>query len=100
LVYADLQLGRDADAGAAVALAAGLSAPELASLYARAAIPARYAVERDQWAAAAALPDPAESKFPYTAAITLFARGMGAARSAGPKRRKRTPRCLLALLLL
>jgi hypothetical protein len=85
MVYADLQLGRDADAGAAVAQAAGLSTPEIASLYARAAIPARYTLERDQWAAAAALPDPAESKFPYTAAITLFARGIGAARSGRPE---------------
>jgi len=81
MVYADLQLGRDSDASAAVAQAAGLSTPEIASFYARAAIPARYVVERDQWAAAAALPDPVENKFPFTEALTLFARGIGAARS-------------------
>src|ERR1700760_814277 len=84
MVYADLQLGRDSDAGAAVAQAADLSTPEVGSLYARAAIPARYAVERDQWAAAAALPDSTENKFPFTQALTLFARGIGAARSGSP----------------
>jgi tetratricopeptide (TPR) repeat protein len=30
------------------------------------------------------LPDPADSKFPYTEAMTLFARGIGAARSGNP----------------
>ena len=58
-----------------------VSTPEIASFYARAAIPARYVVERDQWAASAALPDPVENKFPFTEALTLFARGIGAARS-------------------
>jgi tetratricopeptide (TPR) repeat protein len=85
MMYADLQLARDADASAVVNESSTLSTPEIASLYARAAIPARYAVERDQWAAAAALPDPADSKFPYTEAMTLFARGIGAARSGRPE---------------
>jgi hypothetical protein len=84
MVYADLQLGRDADARAVADQAAGLATPEVASLYARAAIPARYLLERNQWAAAAALSDPADSKFPYTEAMTLFARGIGAARSGNP----------------
>ena len=66
MVYADLQLARDA---------------AVVSFYARAAIPARYAVERDQWREAAALADPTASKFPYTEAMTLFARAVGAARS-------------------
>jgi hypothetical protein len=84
MVYAELQLGRDADANALVTDASALSTQELASIYARAAIPARFAVERDQWAVAAALPDPAETKFPYTEAMTLFARAVGAARSGKP----------------
>jgi tetratricopeptide (TPR) repeat protein len=84
MVYADLQLGRDTDANAVVVQAADLSISEMGSLYARAAMPARYAVERDQWAAAAALPDPIESKFPFTEALTHFARGIGAARSGSP----------------
>ena len=83
-VYADLQLARDGDAGAMVKEAGNISTPAVASLYARAAIPARYAVERDQWAEAAAFADPADSKFPYTEAMTLFARAVGAARSGNP----------------
>jgi hypothetical protein len=81
MVYADLQLARDADALAVVRDARGLSTPAVVSFYARAAIPARYAVERDQWREAAALADPTASKFPYTEAMTLFARAVGAARS-------------------
>jgi tetratricopeptide (TPR) repeat protein len=98
MVYADLQLGRDADASAAVAQAAAFSAPDITSLYARAAIPARYAVERGQWAAAAALPDPAESKVPYTEAITLFARGIGAARSGSPEAAEKDAARLAAIV--
>ena len=41
-------------------------------------------MERGQWAAAATLPDPTDSKYPYTEAMTLFARGIGAARSGNP----------------
>jgi tetratricopeptide (TPR) repeat protein len=84
MAYADLQLARDADAAAVVKESRSISDPSLSSVYARAAIPARYAVERDQWAEAAALPEPAESKFPYTEAMTLSARAIGAARSGNP----------------
>ena len=84
LVYAELQLARDVDADAAVKESLGFSTPAVVSLYARAAIPARYAVERDQWQEAAALTNPADSKFPYTEAMTLFARAVGAARSGNP----------------
>jgi tetratricopeptide (TPR) repeat protein len=83
MVYADLQLARDADALAVVKDALGLSSPDIAAAYARAAIPAR-AVEREQWREAAALPDPAAGKFPYIEAMTLFARAVGAARSGDP----------------
>jgi hypothetical protein len=83
-VYADLQLARDSDADAIVREARSISTPAVVSVYARAAIPARYAVERDQWAEAAALSDPPDSKFPYTEAMTLFARAVGAARSGNP----------------
>jgi hypothetical protein len=84
MVYADLQLARDGDAGAVVKEVRNISTPSVGSLYARAAIPARYAVEREQWAEAAALADPVDSKFPYTEAMTLFARAVGAARSGNP----------------
>ena len=81
MVYADLQLARDADALATVKDARGLSGADIAAAYALAAIPARYAVEREQWRQAAALPDPAASKYPYVEALTLYARAIGAARS-------------------
>jgi tetratricopeptide (TPR) repeat protein len=84
MVYADLQLARDADAVTAVKQSLGFSSQERAAFYARAAIPARYAVERDQWSEAAALADPAPNKFPYTGALTLFTRAIGAARSGHP----------------
>jgi tetratricopeptide (TPR) repeat protein len=84
MVYADLQLARDADALAVLKDALGLANPDIAAAYARAAIPARYAVEREQWREAAALPDPATSKFPYIEAMTLFARAIGTARSGDP----------------
>jgi len=83
-VYAELQLGQDADADAMVKQSAALSDPGLASAYARAALPARYAVERGEWSEAAALADPPDSKFPYTVSMTLFARAIGAARSGNP----------------
>jgi tetratricopeptide (TPR) repeat protein len=54
-----------------------------AGAYALAVMPARYALERGQWAEAAALtPRPANT--PYTEAITHFARAIGAARSGNP----------------
>ncbi len=52
--------------------------------FAMAAIPARYAMERQQWAEAMALtPTPAPGT-PYTEAITHFARAVGAARAGKP----------------
>ena len=51
--------------------------------YARAASPARYAVERGDWKAAAAL-EVRPSPLPQVQAITYFARAVGAARSGDP----------------
>ena len=51
-----------------------------ASYTALAAVPARYALERQAWKEAAAL-EPRGSQFPQAEAITHFARAMGAARS-------------------
>jgi tetratricopeptide (TPR) repeat protein len=57
----------------------------IAAPYAIAAIPTRYALERDQWAEAAKLEVPAIdlpwTNWPQTAAIVAFGRGLGAARS-------------------
>ena len=47
--------------------------------FAIAAIPARYALERGDWKQAAQL-TPRKTPFPYTEAMTWFARGLGAAR--------------------
>ena len=94
-VYAYLQIGNDAEAlrvseaarTAAARLdanATGAAAPGVAGVFATAAIPARYALERGAWAEAASL-TPRQSTFPYTDAITHFARALGAARSGNPK---------------
>jgi len=89
MIYAYLQTGQDkaaaqlADASAQVfarfdpAKANG-AAPASAAYFARAAIPARYALERRDWAQAAKL-EPVPSRFPYADSITYFARGLGAA---------------------
>jgi hypothetical protein len=87
--YAYLQLGRDS---AAFAIVQGLptlvqrfdanavtgAAPPNAAFFAFAAIPARYALERRDWARAAALPA-TSSPFPWTEAMVYFARALGAA---------------------
>ena len=53
--------------------------PPAAGYFALAAIPARYALERRDWEQAEQLAL-RESSFPFTEAITWFARGLGAAR--------------------
>jgi tetratricopeptide (TPR) repeat protein len=52
--------------------------------FALAAIPARYAMERQQWAEAAALEPRSAPGTPYTEAITYFARAIGKARAGRP----------------
>lgn len=86
--YAYLQMCRDSSAGALVRTvpelrakfdvnAIGAGASGVAGVFAMAAIPARYALERRDWAAAAAL-EPASSAFPWTEAMVHFARALGA----------------------
>jgi tetratricopeptide (TPR) repeat protein len=62
----------------ATVVVSGAAGPD-AGYFALAAIPARYAMERRDWQRAAEL-QPRETPFPYTDAITWFARGIGAAR--------------------
>ncbi len=57
-----------------------LASENVASAYAFAAIPARYALERRQWSEAASL-GPQPSRLIYPEAITSFARAIGSARS-------------------
>ena len=59
-------------------LVSGAASPA-AAYFARAAIPARYCLERRAWVDAARL-EPQSSPVPYADAITYFARGLGAAR--------------------
>jgi tetratricopeptide (TPR) repeat protein len=87
LVYASLQLARDKDAAAGAEEArqvTGAGATALASVYARAAIPARQPIERGAWQEAAKLDDPDKSSFPFTEAMRYFGRALGAARSGNP----------------
>jgi hypothetical protein len=83
LVYAYLQAGRDQDA-AQVILQLGnmpnLNAGDFKIGYASTAMPIRYAVERSQWSAAAAIVPPAAAP-PHVVAIAVWARGLGLARS-------------------
>ena len=81
MVYGELQMARDDDARQVVAAAAGtFTTARNAGYYAQAAIPARYAVERSDWKQAMTL-EPRQSPFPFTTALTHFARALGAARS-------------------
>ena len=86
LVYAYLQLGQDANANAVLAdmkTVSGFTETFLVGPYALAVAPARYAIERGDWKAAAAL-QVRPSPLPHVQAITHFARALGAARSGDP----------------
>ncbi len=90
LVYAYLQEGRDAAARRVVAEVAGmqrvLPSHSPTAEYALAAIPARYALERGRWRAAAALELRADLQDPGAVAVTRFAQALGAARSGDTAR--------------
>ena len=86
MTYAFLQLGRDADARKTLEEARTLTRinPARATgYYALAAMPARYVVERGAWRDAASLA-PSATNFPFTEAMTHFARALGAARGGDP----------------
>ncbi len=82
MVYAYLQIARDEDARRAMeeALKATGTNPAQAIPYAAAAMPARYTMERGAWREAMQL-QARPSKFPFTDALTYYARALGAARS-------------------
>jgi tetratricopeptide (TPR) repeat protein len=56
-------------------------------VFALAAIPARWALERRAWSEAAAL-EPKASAFPYTEAMTYFARALGASHTGDHEKAK------------
>ncbi len=82
MVYAYLQLARDAEARRAIdeAMKVDGISPRFTARYATAAMPARYAFERGAWQEAAKL-QPLGSDYPFVEAITYFTRSVGEARS-------------------
>jgi tetratricopeptide (TPR) repeat protein len=88
LEYAYLQTAQDGPAKAVVDELIGFhqsATPNLAAAYAVAAIPVRYALERRDWPAAAALSAPAIGlpleRFPWAEAMIAYARALGQART-------------------
>jgi len=98
LEYAYLQEARDGDAKRVrdqINAITKVRPEHFVTAYALAAIPSRYALERGRWADAANVsPQPTEQefpweKFPQAAAVMVYARALGAARSGdGPTVRK------------
>jgi tetratricopeptide (TPR) repeat protein len=88
MVYAHLQLAQDRAARQALdEVRKASQVDHFASAFAYAAMPARVALERGEWAEAAtlAVEPPADAypwqKYPHAESINAFARGIGAARS-------------------
>ena len=82
MVYAQLQLGRDQEARRVMEefkSAEGAKIGQFAGPYAAVAMPARLALERGDWTAAAQLAQQGTA-FPHCEAITNFSRALGAAR--------------------
>ena len=88
LVYAYLQRGEDAKAEEVLNELMAVKGPyqtHVASAYSFAAVPARMALERQQWATAATLEAQTPGNYPWQVnpameAITYFSNGLGAAR--------------------
>ena len=86
MVYAHLQLGQDKEARAVIdemSQFTGFGPNVFPAHFALAASPARHAVERGDWSAAAQL-QVRPNRFNQVMAITHFARALGAARSGKP----------------
>jgi tetratricopeptide (TPR) repeat protein len=88
LVYGYLQTAQDARAQQVVQQVKAVERTDtendFAVAYAAGAVPSRYALERRQWAEAAALPEPTVSAVkanPFGTAHVAFARALGAART-------------------
>ncbi|HUK42945.1 MAG TPA: hypothetical protein VLW48_00735 [Candidatus Bathyarchaeia archaeon] len=84
LVYAYLQNGQDGQAAQVIQelkSMPGLNQGDFKVGYAATAMPVRYAVERQQWAEAAAIEPPPSTSAPHVIAIAVWARGLGLART-------------------
>jgi tetratricopeptide (TPR) repeat protein len=97
-MYAALQMGNNSEAKSILDQIQSLSerfdptaitgaAPGSAGVFALAAIPARWALERSSWAEAAAL-EPRTTSYPYADAMTWFARALGASHTGDPEKAK------------
>jgi tetratricopeptide (TPR) repeat protein len=104
MAYAYLQTGQDravqALMGRIPELAAGFdpgavsgAAPGSAGVFALAAIPARWALERRDWKAALAL-EPRPGSLPHTEAMTYFTRALGAAHAGSLAEARRMTQAL------
>ena len=104
MVYAHLQLAQDANAKAAMDESLSMKPIDhFAAAFAYAAMPARMALEREDWTAASKieLKPGADAypwqKYPHAEAINAFARGVGAARSGDATTAREQQKRLLAL---
>jgi tetratricopeptide (TPR) repeat protein len=105
LTYAYLQRGDDAAAAKVLDEMTALEGPyqtHVASAYSFAAVPARIALERQQWAKAVTLKAQTPNDYPWEInpameAITYFANGLGAARSGDPATARRAIDALTTL---
>ena len=82
MVYAYLQIGQDEKARTLIAemhATTGINPNRFTAPYALAVSPARYAIERADWKAAAAV-EVRPSRFPQADALTFFSRALGSAR--------------------
>ncbi len=80
MTYANLQLARDSEARKAIDEGQAIksfSPGRFVAPYALSAMPARFALERADWRAAAQL-EPRQDKYPFTVALTHFARAIAA----------------------
>ena len=104
MVFGQLQQAQDTAAKQLVDEAGAIrkvNVENFVAAYAFAAMPARYALERGDWAQAAKLslspPDLAWNKFPQAEGILVFARGLGAARNGDVAAARRDVERLQAL---
>jgi len=104
MVYAHLQLAEDDAARKAMRQSIAMKPIDnFAAAYAYAAMPARLALERGEWAEAARIPlEPAAdaypwNKYPQAEALNAFARGVGSARSGDAAAARQQQTRLVAL---
>ncbi len=100
LVYAYLQSGRNAEAAGVIqqlTTMLGLNQDDYKFGYAATAMPVRYAVEREDWAAAAAIVPPPSTAPAHVIAIAVWARGLGLARTGHPEDARTQAAMLLQL---